>query len=274
MPVSQFARIAATSHHVAVAIYLFMFRPLGAASLRAVSLHSPEANIPMFTSFSPERTAVNMCLSLHKTTFTVMRPIGVIGLWQSLRAERLGEHIVGDHLAADEQAAAIEDHESRPLGKLNPDGSAVGSRQNADGVDLNRNFPLRWRAISDPIYNSGPRPRSEPETRIAMRLIGRLRPAVTVWYHQHEDLIDLAGADRGLARRYAELAGLRATCLPFLPGTASSWSNHTFRGTSSFCRRATRRSSLAASARPSSAGTTGARARGAKRLKARLQLAW
>jgi protein MpaA len=119
------------------------------------------------------------------------------------------------------------------LGELNPDGSAAASRQNAHGVDLNRNFPFRWRAISDPTYNSGPHPGSEPETRIAMRLIRRLRPAVTVWYHQHEDLLDMAGADRGLARRYAELAGLRATCLPFLPGTATSWSNHTFPGTSS-----------------------------------------
>lgn len=120
------------------------------------------------------------------------------------------------------------------LGELNPDGSAAGSRQNANGVDLNRNFPFRWRAISDPTYNSGPHPGSEPETRIAMRLIRRLRPTVTVWYHQHEDLLDMAGADRGLARRYAELAGLRATCLPFLPGTATSWSNHAFPGTSSF----------------------------------------
>jgi hypothetical protein len=41
----------------------------------------------------------------------------------------------------------------------------------------------------------------------------------------------MAGGDRGIARRYAELAGLRATCLPFLPGTATSWSNHTFPGT-------------------------------------------
>jgi protein MpaA len=120
------------------------------------------------------------------------------------------------------------------LRELNPDGTASGTRQNADGVDLNRNFPFRWRAISDPTYYSGPSPLSEPESRAATRLIGRLHPAVTIWYHQHEDLVDLSGGDRGVARRYARRAGLRATCLAFLPGTATGWSNHRFPGTTAF----------------------------------------
>ncbi len=117
---------------------------------------------------------------------------------------------------------------------MNPDGAAAGTRQNAHGVDLNRNFPYRWHAGGGPVYYAGPHPLSEPETRAAVRLIARIEPAVTVWYHQHEDLVDMAGGDRGVARRYAELSGLRATCLPFLPGTATSWSNHNFPGTTSF----------------------------------------
>jgi protein MpaA len=117
---------------------------------------------------------------------------------------------------------------------MNPDGTAAGTRQNAHGVDLNRNFPYRWERVTDPTYYSGPRPASEPETRAAMALIRHIRPAVTIWYHQHMDLVDMAGGDRGVARRYAQVSGLPATCLGFIPGTAPSWSNHLLPGTTAF----------------------------------------
>jgi len=118
--------------------------------------------------------------------------------------------------------------------EMNPDGSAADSRQNADGVDLNRNFPYKWERITDPTYYAGPRPVSEPETRAAMALIRRIKPAVTIWYHQHMDLVDMAGGDRGVARRYAQVSGMRATCLGFFAGSAPLWSNHLLPGTTSF----------------------------------------
>jgi hypothetical protein len=67
-----------------------------------------------------------------------------------------------------------------------------------------------------------------------MRLIRRLRPAVTIWFHQHLNMVVLTRGNLGLQRRFARLAGLRAGYLPRYPGTATGWSNATFPGTTAF----------------------------------------
>jgi protein MpaA len=119
---------------------------------------------------------------------------------------------------------------------LNPDGFALGRRQNARGVDLNRNFPSEWRASGrpwDPEY-PGPRPLSEPETRAATRLIRRIRPSVTIWFHQPQALVRAWGPSRPAAREYARLAGMRFRAIRWPRGTAPNWQNHRFPSRSSF----------------------------------------
>jgi protein MpaA len=119
---------------------------------------------------------------------------------------------------------------------LNPDGRAADRRQNGHGVDLNRNFSAGWAASGAPgsTYYSGPRPFSEPETRAARRLIERVRPTLSVWYHQHEDLVWAWGRSTAAARRYARMVGLRLFLNPNPGGTASRWQNHRFSRGSSF----------------------------------------
>ena len=88
---------------------------------------------------------------------------------------------------------------------VNPDGVAANTRGNARGVDLNRNFPHRWRRG----HHSGRQPLSEPEARAVRRLVRRVRPDLTIWYHQPLRLVDFSsGADPALVRAYGRRAGL------------------------------------------------------------------
>jgi murein peptide amidase A len=119
---------------------------------------------------------------------------------------------------------------------LNPDGEAAGTRQNAHGVDLNRNFPWRWRPLGPPGTQqyAGPRALSEPESRIAHALIARLRPAVTIWFHQPLGVVDESGGSLAVERRFAHLAALPLRRLTRYPGSAASWQDHSFQNTSAF----------------------------------------
>lgn len=118
---------------------------------------------------------------------------------------------------------------------LNPDGLAAGTRGNAHGVDLNRNFPYDWQPLTGGEY-SGPRGLSEPESRAAWRLIRATEPDVTIWFHQPFGIVDRSsGGDHRLERRFAQLIGLPLVRLKGrYPGSASRWQNHAFPGSTAF----------------------------------------
>jgi protein MpaA len=121
--------------------------------------------------------------------------------------------------------------------EFNPDGCRRGTRQNARGVDLNRNAPWRWRRLDRPggTYYSGTRPLSEPESRAINLLVTRIRPTVSIWYHQHARLVDSSsGGSRVLEQRYARTVGLPLRAYGLRPGSITDWQDHAFPGTTAF----------------------------------------
>jgi protein MpaA len=123
---------------------------------------------------------------------------------------------------------------------VNPDGLRAGRRQNAHGVDLNRNFGTRWRRTGPRGYRyyAGRRRFSEPESRTVRALVLRLRPAITVWYHQPYGYVippDARG-DTGVARDYARLTDNAVRTPPGVhyTGTATMWENAHVPGSTAF----------------------------------------
>jgi murein peptide amidase A len=116
------------------------------------------------------------------------------------------------------------------LPHANPDGLARGSRYNANGVDLNRNFPVRW----TPEPHHGRRPASAPETRALMRFLRDVRPDRIVSFHQPLFGVDTFGSKRpAFARRLAESLRLprkRFDCGGGCHGTMTQWYNRRFPG--------------------------------------------
>jgi protein MpaA len=113
---------------------------------------------------------------------------------------------------------------------LNPDGARERERVNADGVDLNRNFPVRWKPQPER-YDAGPAPASEPETQAAMSFLDEVDPELVLSFHQPFFAVDTTKVKRpAVARAVAKALRLplrRVDCRGTCHGTLTGWFNKT-----------------------------------------------
>jgi len=131
----------------------------------------------------------------------------------------------------------------------NPDGTADGTRQNANGVDLNRNFPATtWREGTTPSYpagidpvdrvpanrtnrlSTGSAPLSEPESAALAALVERLEPALVLDLHAPLELVLTTPlVPEAVARELADAARMEITddVGSPVPGALRDWQAHT-----------------------------------------------
>jgi protein MpaA len=111
---------------------------------------------------------------------------------------------------------------------MNPDGNAANTRQNAHKVDLNRNWPYRWRHLTGQYY-SGTKPLSEPESRAVYKFLRKVQPDYFVSLHQPLYGVDTSSGsvrERAFARTLAHNLHLPSTtlqCWSTCYGSMTDW---------------------------------------------------
>jgi protein MpaA len=175
----------------------------------------------------------------------VFLPSGEKPLAGLLTAALHGEEVLGtlltrrvlERVPGDETSWAV-------VPVVNPDGVLAGTRQNAVGVDLNRNFPAAtWGADESFTYppgiargrrspenrvnrsSPGSGPGSEPETRALIELVERLRPPLVVDLHTTLELLLVRrGAPASVIELLSDSADLPVVDeLPGCPGAFDDW---------------------------------------------------
>ncbi|UXR64237.1 M14 family murein peptide amidase A [Bdellovibrio bacteriovorus] len=141
-------------------------------------------------------TPIELYKKTHSLSGFSERPLLFIGGVHGDEPE--GVRLAEEFLQWLKQAETTRSLEIRPwilIPCINPDGYSQNQRTNANGVDLNRNFPCRdWSSEAKaPRYYPGPSPGSEKEVQALVKLIEDEKPQLIVHFHSWEPCVVYTG---------------------------------------------------------------------------------
>jgi protein MpaA len=149
--------------------------------------------------------------AIHFTPPSYARPRPPALLFSAIHGDEAVTQLMLERLA--------EELIERPPGRdtwlipcLNVDGVLAGTRNNANDVDLNRNFAAAsWGTARRPGYHPGAAPEDQPETRALVELIDRVAPERVIALHSTFRMVNWDGRGEQLAREMSERCGYPVT---------------------------------------------------------------
>lgn len=89
---------------------------------------------------------------------------------------------------------------------LNPDGMLKNKRTNANGVDLNRNFPAKnWELSEKDEFFGGISPASEIETKFLIEVIEKYKPELILTLHAPYKVVNYDGPALEIAEKISKI---------------------------------------------------------------------
>lgn len=89
---------------------------------------------------------------------------------------------------------------------LNPDGLALGTRTNSNGVDINRNFASKnWVLSEKNEFFGGEVPASEIETKFVQEIIEEFSPDIILTLHAPYKVVNFDGPAQEIAQKISEI---------------------------------------------------------------------
>lgn len=160
----------------------------------------------MLRTVKTAKTQENNTITLYETTNeNYDKTILIIGVFHG--EEPQGLYLINEYLKTD--LSCIK-NKLVIIPCLNPDGMLKNQRQNANGVDLNRNFPTKnWKLTEKNEYFGGNKPASETETKFMIEVLNTYKFDAILSIHAPFEIVNYDGPAKALAEKISEITNYK-----------------------------------------------------------------